>query len=67
MAEHSTAQPRPTVADIAKERARLARERVHRYYREHPDTSISRAAKDLGMDRKTVSKYRPSSEEGEQE
>lgn len=65
--DDSPAQPRPTVADIAKERARLARERVHRYYREHPDTSISRAAKDLGMDRKTVSKYRPSSEEGEQE
>lgn len=65
--DDTPAQPRPTVADIARERARLARERVHRYYREHPDTSISRAAKDLGMDRKTVSKYRPSSEEGEQE
>lgn len=59
MAEHTPAQPRPTVADIAKERARLARERVHRYYREHPDTSISRAAKDLGMDPKTVRKYAP--------
>lgn len=65
--DDTPAQPWPTVANIAKERARLARERVHRYYREHPDTSISRAAKDLGMDRKTVSKYRPSSEEGEQE
>lgn len=63
--DDSPAQPRPTVADIAKERARLARERVHRYYREHPDTSISRAAKDLGMDRKTVSKYAPREEGGQ--
>lgn len=63
--DDAPAQPRPTVADIARERARLARDRVHRYYREHPDTTVSGAAKALGMDRKTVSKYRP--EEGEQE
>ena len=65
--DDAPAQPRPTVADIARERARLARDRVHRYYREHPDTTVSGAAKALGMDPKTIRKYRPSSEEGEQE
>lgn len=64
--DDSPAQPRPTVADIAKERARLARERVHRYYREHPDTTVSGAAKALGMDPKTIRKYRPDTEAGGQ-
>lgn len=64
--DDTPAQPRPTVADIARERARLARERVHRYYREHPDTTVSGAAKALGMDPKTIRKYRPDTEAGGQ-
>ncbi|MFC3997962.1 hypothetical protein ACFOVU_18655 [Nocardiopsis sediminis] len=48
----------PPLADAARRRSQTAAEAVRAYYADNPDTPIKRAAKDLGIDPKTVRKYR---------
>ncbi|MFE0270509.1 hypothetical protein ACFWZ7_26195 [Nocardiopsis alba] len=45
--------------DAARRRSQTARQRVEDYYAKHPDAPVKGAAKELGVDPKTVRKYRP--------
>lgn len=53
------AEAPPALEDAARRRSQTARQRVEDYYKEHPHTPVKRAAAELGVDPKTVRKYRP--------
>lgn len=56
---HPSTDAPPALEDAARRRSQTARQRVEDYYQDHPDAPVKAAAKELGVDPKTVRKYRP--------
>lgn len=59
---HPSTDAPPALEDAARRRSQSARQRVEDYYKDHPDAPVKRAAAELGVDPKTVRKYRPGSD-----
>ncbi|MGW9558219.1 hypothetical protein ACWGSK_27390 [Nocardiopsis sp. NPDC055551] len=59
---HPSTDAPPALEDAARRRSQTARQRVEDYYKTHPTAPVKAAAKDLGVDPKTVRKYRPGSD-----
>lgn len=57
--DDAPAEAPPALEDAARRRSQTARQRVEDYYQEHPGAPVKRAAAELGVDPKTVRKYRP--------
>ena len=56
---HPSTETPPALEDAARRRSQTARQRVEDYYQDHPDAPVKTAARELGVDPKTVRKYRP--------
>ena len=56
---HPSTDAPPALEDAARRRSQTARQRVEDYYENHPDAPVKAAARELGVDPKTVRKYRP--------
>lgn len=56
---HPSTDAPPALEDAARRRSQTARQRVEDYYQSHPDAPVKTAARELGVDPKTVRKYRP--------
>ena len=56
---HPSTDTPPALEDAARRRSQTARQRVEDYYQSHPDAPVKTAARELGVDPKTVRKYRP--------
>src|SRR5699024_8449564 len=56
---HPSTETPPALEDAARRRSQTARQRVEDYYENHPDAPVKAAARELGVDPKTVRKYRP--------
>ena len=56
---HPSTDAPPALEDAARRRSQTARQRVEDYYQNHPDAPVKTAARELGVDPKTVRKYRP--------